>query len=157
MYLCHSNNHFTGLWCREGLVRHFNNGDVSGCSISFRQQLAQSGTTTFFRMVGKHAHDPYKLCNLEGGSSNAYKRPAAKPQTPQFTCPLTRCVIPGCGGSLVEKQHIEANCYGMAGPQHVIHMPKQCSSRNCRSTYAYKLSVGRWAESQCSRCRGLHR
>lgn len=31
------------------------------CSISFSLQVAQSGTTTFFRMVGKHAHGPHKL------------------------------------------------------------------------------------------------
>ena len=141
LYLCHAESHFTGLCCREGLVRHFDNGHVKECSISFPMQLANLGKTTFFRLVEKRTHDPHRLCNVVGGAGTVHKPPATNPELPHFTCPLVRCAVPGCEGSLIEKQHVKAICYEMTGLQDIIFVPKQCSSRTCCSTYGYNF---RW-------------
>ena len=149
MYLCHKQNHFTGVRSLEGYVRRFDNETEYVCNVSYLQTLADDSSTTLFRRVPREEKFVHRLCDLSGGAGQVFSRsrPAAREQRKVLMCPCQTCVIPGCSGSLIEKtdKQLEAICYTLSGPVEVIHQSKQCTARNCRATYGYNF---RWEEGK---------
>ena len=149
MYLCHKQNHFTGVRSLEGYVRRFDNETEYVCNVSYLQTLADDSSTTLFRLVPREEKFVHRLCDLSGGAGQVFSRsrPAAREQRKVLMCPCQTCVIPGCSGSLIEKtdKQLEAICYTLSGPVEVIHQSKQCTARNCRATYGYNF---RWEEGK---------
>lgn len=108
--------------------------------------LAQSPTTTVFRLVKTKMTALSVLCDLCDGSGGVMRRPSAQTRVREITCPLNSCIIDGCEGTLIDKDRmIPAVLYTMSGPVEIAHRPKQCTSRNCRATYAYNF---RWENSK---------
>ncbi|CAE7860288.1 unnamed protein product, partial [Symbiodinium necroappetens] len=149
MYLCHKQNHFTGVRSLEGYVRRFDNETEYVCNVSYLQTLADDSSTTLFRLVPREEKFVHRLRDLSGGAGQVFSRsrPAAREQRKVLMCPCQTCVIPGCSGSLIEKKdkQLEAICYTLSGPVEVIHQSKQCTARNCRATCGYNF---RWEEGK---------
>ena len=145
MYLCHQHGHFTGIWCREGFIRHSDNGNEHVMSMSGLTELVESPAVCIFRLLQRSHVELNTLFDAIGGSGGVFKRPASRDPIPVLTCPLVRCVAPGCKGSLIIKHNIEAVCYDMTGPRDIMYQSKECTSRNCRANYSYNF---RWSEGQ---------
>jgi len=47
------------------------------------------------------------------------------------------CIVMGAVGTLLRHHVVDATLYGLAGPQEVQVVTKQCSSRSCRAVYGY--------------------
>ena len=145
MYLCHRDDHFTGIWCREGFVRCYDNGDERVMSMGELNSLAEAPRVTIFRLLQRQNVKLNAATDVVGGSGGVCKRPAACDPVPVLTCPLTHCVVPGCTGTLMDKHDIEAICYDMPGPRKVVCKSKECTSRNCRANYSYNF---RWSKGK---------
>ena len=146
MYLYHAENHFPGLWCREGHFRLFDGRKQSIIGMGGLSSLCQSIITIFFRLYKHKEKSLSTLCNLRGGSGGMLHRPAAQGQSHEFSCPLNTCSCAGCNGTVIDKgRAVDAVCYTMSDPVEVLHKPKQCTSRSCRATYGYNF---RWESNQ---------
>ena len=79
--------------------------------------LAQSPTTTVFRLVKTKMTALSVLCDLCDGSGGVMRRPSAQTRVREITCPLNSCIIDGCEGTLIDKDRmIPAVLYTMSGP-----------------------------------------
>ena len=106
-YLCHAQNHFTGLHATEGYFQHFDNGKVEVWNIGQVARLADSSEVTFFHLkpVNGVSSEVCGLAEIVGGSNGKY------------VCPLRACVRDGCCGTLLRHHVVDATLYGLAGPR----------------------------------------
>ncbi|CAE7745996.1 unnamed protein product [Symbiodinium sp. CCMP2592] len=63
MYLCHQHGHFTGIWCREGFIRYYDNGTEHVMSMSGLNELVQSPAVCILRLVQRSYVKLHTFCD----------------------------------------------------------------------------------------------
>lgn len=96
-YLCHRNNHFTGIDVREGHITQCDNGNLKNLTWCNLADVAKSCAVYRLAVCSKDVCAAGCLTDLSGGTSGVLKRPSASGtqvnvEKPEYSCPLEQCV-----------------------------------------------------------------